>query len=571
MTSKEFEDDRSFVEANIQLLHDFSNSIKSLNFLAESTLNLLVKMIQLREECQVRVYNLWFYIAALKANDITRSEVKAMDSKVSDLLSRLAQSVKPLDHFLMTTDEAIMKRLLSISDLKPYAFLWNKNREQKEHLLSNDEEALLEALSVNGHTAWMNLYYDIVGSMKCTLVTDEKEMTVSLSEASAIMYGSSEADRKSAWHSIQAAWKAQQESAAGILNALAGWRIEVSKKRSKIKTMDFLTQALFDNRIEENTLNALIECCRTNLKRLRQAPRAMAKVAGKGKLDPWDLTASYPKLANGTSKSVGDYREGFRLVRDAFDAISSDMAQFANLANQNAWIDARILATKSVGGFCMEFSKSREPRIFMTYRGSMNDISTLAHELGHGYHYWKMRDIHRVEAQYPSTLAETASVFAEQALRDYLSQRLQTEDRLEAGWTEMEMILAYLIDIPSRFEFEKKFHERRIEQTLTAGELCELIDEARTNWYGDTVSANDNLFWASKLHFASSGSGFYNFPYAFGYLFAMNLYARRKEHGPTFNQTYVDILRDTGRLTAEELVQKHLNEDIRKPQFWQKS
>ncbi len=570
IASPDFASDMSFVEANIPILNDFGDGLDALE--PKDSLKELTRMIHLREACETLGQNLATYVEALLGTDVTRMDAKAMQSKISELNSRLSQSGKALDQFLMTVDTDIFQHLLLDPSLAPFKFTWIQNRARQNQLLSKEEETLLEAFTVNGHTAWMNLYYSLVGTMKCTLQIESHEKTIGLSEAMSYTYASDEPNRKSAWLAVQEAWRLYQVPAAAILNALAGWRIEVSKKRSRTKPINFLTQALFDSRVEEATLNALMDCCRANLSQIKRAPRVLARVAGKTQLDPWDLTASCPALSKGSKAAQHSYKAGFDLVLKAFKETNPELANFAAMMDANSWIEARVLSTKSTGGYCTEFPKSREPRIFVTYQGSSSDITTLAHELGHAYHAWVMKDLHRAEAQCPSTLAETASVFAEQILRDHLSQHSENlTEKIEAGWSEMQSIQAYLIDIPSRFEFEKQFHELRIQQTLTPEELCALMDKVRADWYGDTISATDSLFWASKLHFSSSGSGFYNFQYAFGYLFAMSLYARRKEQGPSFNSTYIEILRDTGRMTAEALIQKHLGEDIRQPQFWQKS
>lgn len=569
--SAEFTADFAFVEENIPKIIKFTEELPELDLNSTNSLDGLAKIIQLKTQCENIAYNLGVFTGALHSVDTTLQDVQAMDSRINDLKSRIEQAAKPLDSFLASADDSFIQKLLSKPPMKPYSFHWKHARKLKNTLLSDKEESLLEGLAVSGHTAWMNLYYQLVGSMKCTLVLDGKEQILGLSETSGILYGSSEVQRKSAWHAIQKSWQDNLVPAAAIVNALAGWRIEVSKKRSHTVPMTFLTQALHDNRVDEETINAIITCCRENLPQLRRAVNAMAKVAGKNKLDPWDLVASCPALSNDNA-NLRSFASGMDLVQESFATVNPEMADFAKLMTKNSWIDAKVHSTKSTGGYCTEFTQPREPRIFMTYHGSTNDISTLAHELGHAYHYWVMRDIDRVEANYPSTLAETASVFAEQALRDHLESRSKTMDeKLEAGWSEMESIGAYLIDIPSRFEFEKKFHELREKQVLSAEELSTLMEKTRNNWFGETFSAESPLYWVTKLHFSSSGSGFYNFPYAFGYLFAMSLYARRKECGESFNATYVAILRDTGRMTAEELIQKHLGEDIRKPQFWQKS
>jgi oligoendopeptidase F len=183
-----------------------------------------------------------------------------------------------------------------------------------------------------------------------------------------------------------------------------------------------------------------------------------------------------------------------------------------------------------------------------------------------------MRDLPLEETSYPMTLAETASIFAETVLKDVMIEKSKTqEQKLEFAWAHIEGAVNLLLNIPARFEFESSFYQKRKERTLSARELCELTDEAWTKWYGDSLTENDKMFWASKQHFAISHLSFYNFPYTFGYLFGLSIYARRKTLGKNFWPTYQAILRDTGRMKAEDLIQKHLGEDIRTTEFWQKS
>ena len=204
--------------------------------------------------------------------------------------------------------------------------------------------------------------------------------------------------------------------------------------------------------------------------------------------------------------------------------------------------------------------------------GSGSDVSTLAHELGHGYHSWVMRDMPTAKTHFPSTLAETASVFAETVLHDALIENSNNaEEKLTYAWAELEGATAFLINIPMRLDFERNFYEARKKGKVSADQLSEIMDASWTRWYGSTISQNDRLFWAHKLHFSMSGTSFYNFPYTFGYLFSLSIYARREQLGDKFMETYVNILRDTGNMTAEDLIQKHLGEDITKPAFWQKA
>jgi oligoendopeptidase F len=313
-----------------------------------------------------------------------------------------------------------------------------------------------------------------------------------------------------------------------------------------------------------------MEACCKNLEETRKAPAMMAKLLKKSQLDSWDLLAPSPLGDTGKQTS---FNEAICLIREAFADVDPQMADFVDLMVKNQWIEGRVLPNKTTGAYCTNFPKTKEPRVYVTYLGSDQDVSTLAHELGHGFHAWVMRDLPRAQINYPMTLAETASVFAETALREILLKKASThEEKLDCAWSNLESSSAFLINIPARFDFEKSFYDKRAERALNPQELSELMNKAWTKWYGPVLSKNDDLFWAHKLHFSIAGDqSFYNFPYTFGYLFSLSLYARRKELGSDFMKAYLGILRDTGRMTAEDLIQKHLDEDIRKPQFWQKS
>lgn len=202
----------------------------------------------------------------------------------------------------------------------------------------------------------------------------------------------------------------------------------------------------------------------------------------------------------------------------------------------------------------------------------MSDVLTLAHELGHAFHNWVMRDMPLCTTRYPMTLAETASIFAENVVRDALLAKAKTkEDKIEMLWEELSSALALTINIPVRYEFEKAFYELRSSKELGAEDLSELMRVTWEEWYGDSMNEADSLFWASKLHFSIPEVSFYNYPYLFGYLFSIGVYAQREAKGADFYGDYINLLRDTGIMRAEEVVQKHLQMDLTQETFWQQS
>ncbi|WP_413288611.1 M3 family oligoendopeptidase [Bdellovibrio sp. HCB337] len=559
--SAAFTEDFAFVENAIATIEKRS---------AQKDIKNLQDLFILKEKAYTLAWNMSVYLQCTISVDSTEKAAKAKASICEDQMSRLNQACISLNMWIKTCDEASLKQVLAHPELQASEFTWDRMRKNSDLLLSEKEETLLEALNTSGHDAWGNLYSRLCGSLKCELKYPDKTETVGLSQAAAMVRHKDEATRKVAWNAVQEAWSEHRETSAAIVNALAGWRHEVIKKRSYKRPQHFLDSSLHYNRNTRETLEAIMTACHQNLEGLRKAPLMMAKIMKKPKLDPWDLVAPSPLGEAGKNIS---FSEGMETILYAFNQVDPQLADFANMMVKNQWIDGRVLPNKSTGGYCTEFEKSLTPRIFMTYMGSDRDVVTLAHELGHAYHSWVMRDMPRAQRHYPMTLAETASVFAETALRDVMMQKAKNDqERLEFGWSDLESAASYLINIPVRFDFEKSFYEKRMERTLSPEELSGLMDQAWNKWYGPTVSNSDPLFWASKLHFSIPGdANFYNYPYTFGYLFSLSIYARRKELGSQFMKTYVDILRDTGRMTAEDLVQKHLGEDIRRPEFWQKS
>ena len=211
----------------------------------------------------------------------------------------------------------------------------------------------------------------------------------------------------------------------------------------------------------------------------------------------------------------------------------------------------------------------------MTYNGALGDVSTLAHELGHAFHSRILEDARLWACRYPMTLAETASTFAEQLVIDAVLESPDStpEDRAAMLDGRMRDGCDFLLNIPTRFFFEKAVYEERASGELPLSRLGELMRDAQRTCYGDCLAEDelDPWFWASKLHFYLTGISFYNFPYTFGYLFSLGIFARAKREGPSFLPQYERLLRMTGSDSAENLARSHLGVDLEAPDFWNAS
>lgn len=225
--------------------------------------------------------------------------------------------------------------------------------------------------------------------------------------------------------------------------------------------------------------------------------------------------------------------------------------------------------------YCTGFAKSKTPRVYLSdYNGRAQLLLTLAHELGHAFHSWQMRDLPRPQMLYPMNLAETASIFFETVVGNELLRQAQTaEERYAMLWGDAESTATFLLNIPARYRFEEDLNARRKEGKLSTSEIDEMMVKAWEKHYGDALSSSKKrvgVFSQSKLHFYLTGISFYNWPYTFGYLFALGVYAEyeRTEDPKLFPALYRELLRDTGRMYAEDVIEKHLGGRIDEPQFW---
>ncbi|MCS0403359.1 M3 family oligoendopeptidase [Vibrio diabolicus] len=505
--------------------------------------------------------------------DATNAEAKSLLGKMTRIFSELSQAFSPFDLTLTHADEEFILRVLDHEnpDISGQAFSILNSRKLADTRLSNAEEQLLAAMSVDGKSAWGNLYDNLTGSLKVKLeYADGKSEVLGFSQAASILYGSEFERQEAAWRGVQDAMQTHQESFAAILNALAGWRLTENKKRSTKREVHFLEPSLHGSRIQAETLNAMMTVAKDSRAIGQKAGLLMAKVHGLDEMKPWNHLAAMPALS-GEAK-VYDFDEAIDVICEAFETVNPEMSEFVRLMVQNGWIDAAPNASKRLGAYCTKLPATRTPLVFMTWSGSRSDLMTLAHELGHAFHNWVIRDLPLCQTYYPMTLAETASIFAENIVRDHLISKAESVDeKLEMLWEELSSALALMINIPVRYEFEKSFYERRQDGEFTADEFCELMSETWKEWYGDVMSEPDPYFWASKLHFSIDSVSFYNYPYLFGFLFSKGIYAQRETKGEAFYTDYINLLRDTGCMMAEDVVEKHLSMDLTQPTFWQQS
>jgi oligoendopeptidase F len=505
------------------------------------------------------------------------AEAKTLAGRVRAVSAQLEQAFNPVLQLLKLADDGLVERYLADPAMAPERFGLLEERKLRPHTLPLGEEGLMIGLAVDGPLAWGTLYDNLSGTIVCRVEQDGQTRDAGLAEAATLLQSENEATRRAAWKAINKGWGVHEESVAAILNALSGWRLETYKRRSHAQPMHFLDAPLHTARIKRGTLDAMLGAVREVRPTAQKVLRLQAQALGRDKLGPWDLFAPPPKVQPKAGAAGGTWRdpsfdEAIELIAGAYAEVDPEMGAFVRMMRDKRWIEGRVGPSKRPGAYCTSFRKSRTPRVYMTYNGGMRELKTLAHELGHALHSWVMRDMPLPETHYPMTVAETASIFGETCVNAALVSRATAPaDRLAFAWAQARELEAFALNIPARFEFEKALYERRQDATLTPDDLRGLMTDAWKSWYGDALSEMDPMFWASKLHFSISDLSFYNFPYTFGFLFALGVYAQRERLGGRFYPSYVALLRDSGRMTAEDLAAKHLGADLGKPDFWRDS
>ncbi len=526
------------------------------------------------ELARTRAWNLAEYAGCLLAVDSADEVARGLSVQVDKLLAELDQAFEPFDDRLIRIDGAQLDEVLAGRDetgpLERFRFPIEQRRRLRDTRLGVAEEQLLSAMAVDGRNAWSRLYDRLTGGLDVELqLADGSRERIGLAQAASILYGGDSRRREPAWRGVRAQMETHAESIAAILNALSGWRLSEYAKRSHTRPMHFLEPSLHDSRIERSTLDCLLQVARDNVDVGQKAAKLMAGLFGTEYLQPWDQLAAMP-APEGRQPREYSFGEAIDLIRSCFDGIHPEMAEFVDMMVARRWIDAAPGPRKQLGAFCSDFSAHRTPVVFMTWGNSLSDVMTLAHELGHAFHSWVMRDLPLSLSDYPMTLAETASIFAESAVRDVLLAGAESAyERRLMLFEEVSAALSFLINIPVRYEFEHAFYQQRAAGELSVRALRELMTASWSRWYGDAMSQADDLFWASKLHFSIAEVSFYNYPYLFGYLFSKGVYARREQGGEGFYPDYVRLLRATGSMSAEDLAREHLQVDLAKPDFWQ--
>lgn len=505
------------------------------------------------------------FITAVGSADIQNPDVAPMDAQLQTLGTQFQTVNDRLEKALVQIPDTLFAAMLDQPELQPIAFNLTEKRNNGKELLDDKTENLINQLDLDGKSAWSSHYDSLVATVNVPFHdADGQPVTLSAGQADNNLLGNADphyrADLLPAWEN---AWADREQLFADTLNHLAGFRLTEYKAHG---VSDFLREPLKQNRMSAQTLKTIWQVVDDNKQFLLDYLDRKAALLGKKHAGWQDVEA--PLNLAGSQERHFTFDQAADFIIKHYGEFSPKMAVLAKRAFDNNWIEAEDRAGKAPGGWMESAPETNESRIFMTFTGSPNDVSTLAHELGHAFHSSVIGDLPFLRQDYAMNVAETASTFGELIVAD-ANVKAATSDaeKISLLNAKMDNPVAMFLNIRARFLFETRFYQLRQQKLVTPAELNELMLNAQKEAFGRDLSTYSPHLWASKLHFYIDNPAFYNFPYVFGYLFSLGIYAKAQQSGD-FEDDYIALLRDTANMSTEDLAKKHLGVDLTQPDFW---
>ena len=442
-----------------------------------------------------------------------------------------------------------------------HAFALEQAALEADHQMGDDEETLAAELAPSGPLAWQRLHGDLSSQLMVELDGPGGVERVPMAMARGLATHPDAARRHAAYVGELAAWEGAAVPLAAALNGAKGALAVLNRRRGDA---DDLEPALRYNRVDRRTLDAMNEAVVASLPAFRGYLRTKARLHGHADGLPW-----YDLFAPASGAEEVSWAHATELVATAFDGFSPSLAGLADRAFSEQWVDAEIRDGKRGGAYCM-WVAGDVSRVLMNFDGSHDSVSTLAHELGHAYHNSALADRTPMQRSTPMALAETASIFCETLLFETaLRETTDTTARLSLLDTWLVGATQVVVDIHSRFLFERELCERRRRTALSVSELNDAMLDAQEASYGEGLDRDHRhpYMWAVKPHYYTP---FYNWPYTFGLLFGIGLFSRYRDDPDAFREGYDALLSSTGMADAATLAGR-FGIDVTDGAFWDAS
>ena len=548
--------------------HDFDDidrQIAGLNKLADSLeqdspASTLRKVILALSDYQTLTRKIGAYLSLRQSANTTDQQIVSINSRFQNKISQSARATTRFSQWIARQD---IEALIGMDPLlSQHAFWLRETQARAAHTLSDEVEEAIGKMELNASSAWSQLQEYMTSTVSVTLHGEP----MTLSAIRNLAYSPEAQVRKDAYQAELKAYDQIKDAVAFALNSIKGEANTVSQLRHFDSVLDM---TLFNSRMKRETLDAMMQAIEEALPKFHEYLRHKAKLLGYSNGLPfYELFAPMGKSSRTfTPQQAKDY-----LIRN-FEPFSSEVSNLIQRTFDEEWIDFFPRKGKVGGAFCCNLPMLKQSRVLTNFDGSLSDVVTLAHELGHAYHGHRIEQHSPLNTRYTMPVAETASTFNETVIMNAaIRDAAEKEEKVMLIESSLQDITQVICDILSRFLFESEVVERRKEGFLFSQDLEQLMLQAQKKAYGDGLDpqALHPYMWVCKSHYYDAGLNFYNFPYAFGCLFAKGLYARYQKTGAAFVQQYDKLLEATTVSSVEE-VAAMAGIDLTKPDFWRES
>lgn len=511
------------------------------------------------EQLSIHARTLSSYASLVMSTDVTNQEALKYMSMIQRIMRKATAENVMFTRYLEKLDLSLMTQKSEL--IKKYQFNLELEQKEAKHLLSEKEEILYAKLRELASGSWGQLQ----SLTTANVPIHYRDQEITLSEVRNLAYEHDASVRKDAYNAEIKAYKAIEDVVAlGLSNI----KREVTVMNELRGYSSALQKTLDQSKMTKATLDAMIEAMKDYRPHFERYLKAKAAYLGhKNGLPFYDLFAPVGKLEKNYT-----YEEAQELVKSSFYGYSKRLGDFAKKAFDQEWIDVFPRKGKRGGAFCSNQPQIKQSRIMTNFTGSLSDVSTLAHELGHGYHGEVISSNDPLHWSYPMPLAETASIFCETILNNHLLSTITDhKERLSILEVSLQGDTQVVIDILSRYIFETHLFEKA-SAPISKEVMKEMMISAQKEAYLNGLD-HDVLhpyMWLNKGHYYSAGLNFYNFPYAFGLLFGKGLYAQYLKNPENFLKTYDDLLTLTTKASVEDCA-KSMGIDVTQKAFWLES
>lgn len=488
-------------------------------------------------------------------------EALTLKSKVQKVSSDLTTSSVAFKHWLK--DVPNLDELISKSELiREHAFYLSEIKNAMQYMLSPEEEILASKLAATGSVAWETIQSKASSQLTGEVVHNGEVKELPIMAIRNMAFNPDVNVRKAGYFSELKAYEKHAEISAAALNGIKGEVLTLSAMRGFESP---LHETLFNSRMNKDTLDAMISAMEAYLPEFRRYLKLKSKLLGNaGAMPFYDLFA--PVASHDQDFSIEEARA---FITKYFADFSVDLSAFADKCFELKWIDFEPAEGKVGGAFCSNIPSIKQSRVLLNFTGKLKNVLTIAHELGHAFHGDRIMHESILNTSYPMPLAETASIFCETIVRNAVLKNADEDMKLSILENSLQSATQVVVDILSRYYFETAVFETRKDHPLSVDELNALMVDAQKRAYGDGLDENylHPYMWLNKTHYYYASRNFYNFPYAFGLLFATGLYSTYLKDKATFVSTYDEMLKATGKMNVVDVCAL-MNIDPTDKNFW---